>query len=640
MKNYPEFIKGSGYILVDDFGKNYQTYMITAKKLSDGSITFKSTNNFMKPAGTPWVRCLTLADAKKLGQYLDINSYTSNYCVAKKSRNTQILQFLGLVDNVPVYVATGNYDDCEYILDPKDDTIKSFNDLAEKNPFMNLTIVPEGAKKSEKNLLNYIVKTLMITEDPDMRPYLQNLRNDIQNIPNEYKELKSWTLLSLLYYEMFSLQFKSKTIKLILKMHGWTSSYSDLFHALKHMIPMIHANSYNLDVDTSIHTRIIEWSDHEPEATIDLTKYIYIPFDVALSDVDLKSISNDSELLAQQNILAKNIIEYLEKEFNHDVAAYIIKIFEDIIYKYGEKDDIFEKLITKESVHSRNCNVDEDYRWLYDTLIVWVANTYEGGGWEAEIPVINNNISDSIKDYKKVLGKGYWIEYLKPGKMHYNKNAQKDLIEDVHSKRELIYNDPKVKAFKLSKHDELLDVYDVGYADKGYLLVETINNKFIIELLDDKLCFIYDLSKTTFTDLGILGYSIVDPYLYMFIKDTDLEISLLSDIPTCRDPKKYYFDVVEAFKNKFKSRYIEAAQLFNDIVKQLTDENPWPEDRREEYRIASYMISAPYKLIIQLSNLANESGWTSYSKSYIKDLANKAETFLDPTEIVENKALN
>lgn len=636
MQNYPEFIKGSGYILsVDnDFSSNLRTYMVTAKKLANGSITFKATNNFMKPAGTPWVRCLTLDDAKKLGQYIDINLFSEENCNAKKSKNTQILKFLGLVDDVPVYVATGDYGECDYILDPEDDTIKSFKDLAEKNPYMNLTIVPAGAKKSEEDLLKYSIQNWMTSKDPDMMSYIQKLRDDITSIGDKYTEIYYSTLQ---WGQMFDLQFKKRQIRFSFEIYASVLDYSDLFYAIKNigLDPIC-----NLDTDTSIWAFITEMDNDESRASVHLRKNIYIPLDIALNNVDFKSVDNDSALLAQETILVKNIIEYLEKEFNHDIANYVIKIFKDINYKYGEKDDVLEELITRQTANSRNASIDEDYKWLYDTLIVWVTNTYEGNGWEAEIPVINNNISDSIKDYKKVLGKGYWIEYLKPGKMHYNKNAEKDMTEDINNKRELIYNDPKVRAFKLSKDDQLLDVYDVSNSSKSYILVETINNKFIIELWNNELYYINDLSKNTYTDLGILGYSIVDPYLYMFIKDAALDISPLTQNPTYLNPKKYYFDVIEAFRDKFKSRYNEAAELFNDIVRQLTDENLWAEDRREEYRVASLMISAPYKLIIQLNKLSNESGWTSYSKSYIKDLADRAEAFLDPTEIVENKALN
>lgn len=41
--------------------------------------------------------------------------------------------------------------------------------------------------------------------------------------------------------------------------------------------------------------------------------------------------------------------------------------------------------------------------------------------------VINSSITDTIKDYKKTLGSGYWVEYVCPGKTHKSSQKYKQL---------------------------------------------------------------------------------------------------------------------------------------------------------------------------------------------------------------------
>lgn len=77
-------------------------------------------------------------------------------------------------------------------------------------------------------------------------------------------------------------------------------------------------------------------------------------------------------------------------------------------------------------------SLQEEYKYTYDTIFVYVTNRHDGGGWNQELKVINNSISDTIKQYKSQLGYGYWVEYQGPGKKHPTHGVQQlNLFDEV-----------------------------------------------------------------------------------------------------------------------------------------------------------------------------------------------------------------
>lgn len=74
--------------------------------------------------------------------------------------------------------------------------------------------------------------------------------------------------------------------------------------------------------------------------------------------------------------------------------------------------------------------VNEAYSTIFDTIWVYVSDRINGGGWNQELTVINNSITDTLKDYKKTLGRGYWIEYQGPGRTHKANESLNEAKED------------------------------------------------------------------------------------------------------------------------------------------------------------------------------------------------------------------
>jgi hypothetical protein len=44
---------------------------------------------------------------------------------------------------------------------------------------------------------------------------------------------------------------------------------------------------------------------------------------------------------------------------------------------------------------------NNSYKWVFDTIRVYVADTYNGGGWTQELELIDNDINKTLKAYKK-----------------------------------------------------------------------------------------------------------------------------------------------------------------------------------------------------------------------------------------------
>ncbi len=82
-------------------------------------------------------------------------------------------------------------------------------------------------------------------------------------------------------------------------------------------------------------------------------------------------------------------------------------------------------------VEELDYSLDEDYKWIFDTIRVHVIDTYKGSSWNQELEMINNSINDTINSYRKTLGRGYRIEYIGPGKMHRNKAMTEDNDPDI-----------------------------------------------------------------------------------------------------------------------------------------------------------------------------------------------------------------
>ena len=132
--------------------------------------------------------------------------------------------------------------------------------------------------------------------------------------------------------------------------------------------------------------------------------------------------------------------------------------------EYDRGDNLAERVIqdihayyTTRRLEGGDLDFNEDYKVIYDTILVYVSDRYNGGGFNQEIPVINGSISETIKKYKQDLGPGYWVEYQGPGKTHRAEPKKKQpsfyqgsLFEDTRSS--LINNSKNAGAYKDQSH--------------------------------------------------------------------------------------------------------------------------------------------------------------------------------------------
>lgn len=95
--------------------------------------------------------------------------------------------------------------------------------------------------------------------------------------------------------------------------------------------------------------------------------------------------------------------------------------------------DYFERADSSEIIKAIKArftgDVWEDYKEIFDTIWVYVADTYNGGGWDQELNVIDHDISKTIKAYKASLGRGYTVSYNGPGKKHSAKDEKKGFTQ-------------------------------------------------------------------------------------------------------------------------------------------------------------------------------------------------------------------
>ena len=287
-------------------------------------------------------------------------------------------------------------------------------------------------------------------------------------------------------------------------------------------------------------------------------------------------------------------------------------------------------------------SIVEDYKWLFDTIWVYVANTYDGGGWDTEIPVVNNSISDSIKAYKKTLGKGYWVEYIRPGKMHKNNNITEDI-----ELAPVVYNSGGIKAYLLptdnEKAMEFLKQFNMNAEFKPepefyHIFVDIGKDKgYIIEVdrAENLLSEIILATPSNFEYLGIGGLAkllILEPSLFNILDERNI------DIPNYSTKSPY--QIASEFRNKFKGNdYNEAVWLLQKSIELGKEEDPWGLDPEVEDSIADQIINDPVGFIEglnydigQLSRDGNDE-----LVQLAVSIKEKAENLLFPDSIIENK---
>lgn len=158
---------------------------------------------------------------------------------------------------------------------------------------------------------------------------------------------------------------------------------------------------------------------------------------------------------------------------------------------------------------------DNKYKYIYDTILVRVKY-YGKDPFLQEIPVINNDIKESIDEYLKTLGKGYSAKYVQPGKKHKNplnvkqkedpKYEQLKLFEMDSSCEDSMDEEEYFDLLKSVKYgEELEDFYasSVDLADIFEDAYETLNyptdEEYVIhpEILkdDDKMEKLYELVR-------------------------------------------------------------------------------------------------------------------------------------------------
>lgn len=450
MKKYPKEITGSGYSLRDgEVNSWHNSYQVVAKKLKDGTVTYRSLYNYSKGAGTPWVRCLNEQDAKKVIDYLESNHiFSKGSLTPVKNGNEQVLALIDEINGVPVYICTGEYHSTKYILDKKDGKIKSAEDAG--ITFPNLSVSTK-VKESEKSLKTWLMKQICTW-------YKQTMEKDSgiesfndQNF-HEYTSKSQKELLSikdrkyLLNHAHSFITSRINDITVVLDIEYKLDNSSANF-IISNFLNDYQARS-NLE-DKLWKIKDVNIANVSDYGGINVsTKFNYtIPAEVIFDGITLDHELKDSDLTDIQLKMVKNVIEYIKREN-------LLNTFEnDIKEKSNEIIPQVDKLLSAYTNDSYLESLDEAesrYKWIFDTIRVYVINMRDGRGWDQELEVKNNSINDTIKDYKKSLGKGYWIDYIGPGKMH-KANLNED--ENTDPDYKLIEDNQYYRAYQVFNGD-------------------------------------------------------------------------------------------------------------------------------------------------------------------------------------------
>ena len=309
------------------------------------------------------------------------------------------------------------------------------------------------------------------------------------------------------------------------------------------------------------------------------------------------------------------------------------------------------KTIDEELIEDKN-----SYKWIFDTLRVYVVDNYNGNGWETEIPVINNSVLDSIKDYKKTLGKGYWIDYLGPGKMHRNDEIKEEYnnspsikiydkagvtaylisadneAECIYEISKLLDSDPQVLKFSSfgGNVDNVLDTFPPKYHD--YILIKKDDNDTDSSLL----AAVHHDSKNLVTIDGDVSYSplvelILNPFLYDILESNDVKSEWMTHA-------SYFRDIFTG------TNYEKACWILKTTLKLESTLFPFTYDDGAEDSIACRMMYEPEDFVIALINqvkdvkdafLDDSSKAAMQTQILASELVKNAEELLSPTHYLE-----
>ena len=147
---------------------------------------------------------------------------------------------------------------------------------------------------------------------------------------------------------------------------------------------------------------------------------------------------NDGNIRFMPEAPSFNLIKEPTDEQYQTMSLLISKFRDEFVIEiddsFGDEKEYFEYAYPTQHAIADIRNyfkpLTEDYKTVYDTIDVYVADRYYGGGWNQEIPVIDHNITKSINDYRRTLGwNRYSIDYLGPHKTHSMKDEKKGFTQ-------------------------------------------------------------------------------------------------------------------------------------------------------------------------------------------------------------------
>ena len=435
-KKYPKELWGSGYIIRNDSDK------ITARLLKNGQIKWNSvstTSGRSTKTGAHWVRCFSVEHAEQIIDYLiRQEGYNINHLYIVKSKNTQKLQLLDVLsyggEEIPIYVASGDYNPSgvNYYIDKDTNSIKRY---PKKDDFKypNLDIVEKEYLESEDTLKTYILK--MVLHD-----YAWTANKELLKLIDPASDmLRSLTPVNANHIYLRKGYLSKDNKQLIFKIYStgmhYISTDSDLAYVLKYNSSL--KSKLFLELKKSIPS--MSYVDVELKSNgISNIPIIYFELNRSLTSYSIEKEIIFKDIVIDENITTVELDKIIDIVYNKilDILSELIdkdiknKVFNDIFEDLGNKITAIMEYFSKTTSTETFLEDAREYKWLYKTIHVYVSNTYDGGGWECEIPVVNNSINDSIKEYKKSLGRGYWVEYLEPGKMELNPKYKKDSLKE------------------------------------------------------------------------------------------------------------------------------------------------------------------------------------------------------------------
>lgn len=264
-------------------------------------------------------------------------------------------------------------------------------------------------------------------------------------------------------------------------------------------------------------------------------------------------------------------------------------------------------------VEELDYSLDEDYKWIFDTIRVHVIDTYKGSSWNQELEMVNNSINDTITSYRKTLGRGYRIEYIGPGKMHRNKAMTKDNDPDIDliwtakdgSKAYRVFTDAGFDKLNVKINKDLKIAFD-NY--EYIVLKETSGKIYLIELgsrAKSRRKAVYNILESNSNDLKPIVSEIIT-----LITDKNL-LDLLNaysaEIYNPDNSKKNIIDLAEEFYLKFSSdsKLKAARSIILNLIDIDKDINPWDYDSTSEIIFVKMLVESENEVTDYLIDFKN-----------------------------------